>query len=166
VFGVQFKLDGANLGAEVTSTPYAVVWDSTTVTNGSHALVAVARDAAGNAATSASVVITVSNAVPCVLMVLNMAAAASDTGFAYILRGSYGTPADNNGNPTASILKLLENRVNLGPPHSLHDDIRTLGLGRFSHWAGTGGANEAVRFAASDNTDPRTNGRTYAYCVP
>src|SRR5262249_18613675 len=45
VVGVQFKLDGANLGAEDTASPYSVTWNTTTVTNGSHTLTAVARDA-------------------------------------------------------------------------------------------------------------------------
>jgi hypothetical protein len=61
VVGVQFKLDGANLGAEDTTAPYAVTWDTTTVANGSHTLTAVARDAAGNTTTSAPVTVTVSN---------------------------------------------------------------------------------------------------------
>src|SRR5439155_646682 len=34
VLGVQFKLDGANLGAEVTVAPYAVSWNSTAVSDG------------------------------------------------------------------------------------------------------------------------------------
>ena len=29
VTGVQFKLDGANLGAEDTTSPYSVTWDTT-----------------------------------------------------------------------------------------------------------------------------------------
>src|SRR5207244_8840142 len=63
VVGVQFKLDGANLGAEdLTSSPYSVSWNTTTASNGSHTLTAVARDAAGNTATSTSVAVTVSNA--------------------------------------------------------------------------------------------------------
>src|SRR2546427_5863035 len=53
VAGVQFKLDGANLGAEDTASPYSVSWNTTTATNGSHTLTAVARDAAGNTTTSA-----------------------------------------------------------------------------------------------------------------
>jgi hypothetical protein len=61
VAGVQFKLDGVNLGAEDTTPPYGVSWNSTTATNGSHALTAVARDAAGNTRTSAAVAVTVSN---------------------------------------------------------------------------------------------------------
>ena len=61
VVGVQFKLDGANLGAEDTTAPYAVTWNTTTATNGGHTLTAVARDAAGNTTTSAPVTVTVAN---------------------------------------------------------------------------------------------------------
>src|SRR5204863_326163 len=53
VAGVQFLLDGANLGVEVTAAPYTIAWTTTTAANGAHALTARARDAAGNPATSA-----------------------------------------------------------------------------------------------------------------
>jgi chitodextrinase len=59
VAGVQFKLDGSNLGAEDTSSPYSVGWDSTAVSPGSHTLTAVARDPSGNTTTSAPVTVTV-----------------------------------------------------------------------------------------------------------
>src|SRR5205809_824050 len=64
VVGVQFTLDGANLGAEDTSAPYSVSWDTTTASNASHTLTARARDAAGNATTSGAVTVTVSNGPP------------------------------------------------------------------------------------------------------
>ncbi len=64
VVGVQFKLDGANLEAEDVSAPYSVSWDTRLVANGSHTLTAVARDAAGNATTSAPVSVTVGNTGP------------------------------------------------------------------------------------------------------
>ncbi|MBI2158457.1 MAG: hypothetical protein HYU26_16385 [Candidatus Rokubacteria bacterium] len=64
VAGVQFKLDGVNLGAEDTTAPYSVSWDTTAATNGTHILTALARDAAGNHTTSAPVTVTVSNAPP------------------------------------------------------------------------------------------------------
>ncbi|WP_091756959.1 Ig-like domain-containing protein [Pedococcus cremeus] len=63
VAGVQLKLDGTNLGSEVTTTPYTTTWDTTKASNGSHLLTAVARDAAGNTTTSSAVAVTVSNAV-------------------------------------------------------------------------------------------------------
>jgi chitodextrinase len=61
VAGVQFKLDGANLGTEVTSSPYTTSWNTSTATNGTHSITAVARDAAGNSTTSAAVSVTVNN---------------------------------------------------------------------------------------------------------
>src|SRR5206468_3703487 len=64
VVGVQFKLDGANLGAEDTAAPYSVSWNTTTATNGSHTLTAIARDAAGNSTTSPAVTVSVTNPPP------------------------------------------------------------------------------------------------------
>ncbi|HEY7042458.1 MAG TPA: PQQ-dependent sugar dehydrogenase [Nocardioidaceae bacterium] len=64
VVGVQFLLDGTNLGGEDTAAPYSTSWDTTTATNGSHTLSAKARDAAGNTTTSATVSVTVSNTAP------------------------------------------------------------------------------------------------------
>jgi len=61
VGGVQFQLDGVSLGAEVATPPYAVAWNTTTTANGPHVLTAVARDAAGNKATSIGVSVTVAN---------------------------------------------------------------------------------------------------------
>ena len=55
VVGVQFLLDGANLGAEDTAAPYTVSWNTTGAANGAHTLSARARDAAGNQTTSAVV---------------------------------------------------------------------------------------------------------------
>jgi hypothetical protein len=62
VIGVQFKLDGANLNAEDTTSPYSITWNTAAATNGTHTLTAVARDAAGNTKTSSSVTVTVNNA--------------------------------------------------------------------------------------------------------
>src|SRR5712675_984709 len=64
VVGVQFKVDGINLGAEDTAAPYAVSWDTTSASNGSHTLTAVARDAAGNVSPVSAVTVTVNNAPP------------------------------------------------------------------------------------------------------
>ena len=60
VVGVQFKVDGSNVGSEDTSAPYALSWNTANVANGGHSLTAVARDAAGNSSSSQRSV-TVSN---------------------------------------------------------------------------------------------------------
>ena len=36
VVGVQFLLDGANLGVEDTTAPYSVAWNTVTASNGTH----------------------------------------------------------------------------------------------------------------------------------
>src|SRR4030095_11228219 len=65
VAGAQVKLDGANLGTEVTgSSPYSVTWNTTASRNGAHTLTAVARDGVNLTTTSAPVAVTVSNGAP------------------------------------------------------------------------------------------------------
>jgi len=62
---VRFQLDGQDLGAaattDLTPTKYTLAWDSRGGANGTHTLTATARDAAGNATTSAGVVVTITN---------------------------------------------------------------------------------------------------------
>lgn len=62
VVGVQFGIDGASFAQEITAPPYTTIWNSTTVADGPHTINAVARDAAGNRASSALVTVKVSNA--------------------------------------------------------------------------------------------------------
>ena len=64
VAGVQFLLDGAPLGAEDTTAPYSMTWNTASAPNGQHTLQARARDAAGNLGTSSPVTVTVSNSTP------------------------------------------------------------------------------------------------------
>jgi len=59
---VEFLVDGVLVGTDATPA-YSMTLDSTTLSNGSHTLVAKAFDAAGNSATSSAVAFTVSNVV-------------------------------------------------------------------------------------------------------
>jgi hypothetical protein len=61
VSSVQFQLDGVNLGAAATFSPYTTAWNTTTANDGPHTLTAIAKDASGNATTSSSVTVNVSN---------------------------------------------------------------------------------------------------------
>ena len=83
VAGVQFLLDGANLGAEDTTAPYSVTWNTTTASPGTHVLSARARDPAGNTQTSSTVSVTVNNTVdtqpPTGTIVINGGAAATNS---------------------------------------------------------------------------------------
>ncbi|MBI4548567.1 MAG: T9SS type A sorting domain-containing protein [Ignavibacteriae bacterium] len=62
VIGVQFKLDGADLGSEITSAPYTIAWNTTQTSNGTHTLSVEARDEAGFSS-AASIQVVVSNGV-------------------------------------------------------------------------------------------------------
>ena len=89
-------------------------------------------------------------------MPLVAAAIAKESGkaFNYNLAGiPYG--GASAANPFREILTLYENERRLGPGAIAHDDIRRNGSGRYSHWGDT------LYFSASDDSDPRTNGRTY-----
>jgi fibronectin type 3 domain-containing protein len=59
VVGVQFQLNGTNLGSEETTITYSVSWDTTGVAPGQYSLTAIARDAAGNSTTATPVSVTV-----------------------------------------------------------------------------------------------------------
>lgn len=63
--------------------------------------------------------------------------------------------SDTTNEPAASTLVLIEDGRELGPAHSIHRDIASQGRGAYSHWG------NAVVFSASDNSDPRSNGRRY-----
>jgi chitodextrinase len=61
VVGVKFYANGTQVGSESTTAPYSVSWNTNGVANGPVQLTAVARDAAGNTATSSPVTVTVNN---------------------------------------------------------------------------------------------------------
>lgn len=104
----------------------------------------------------------------CTLVDIDLSDATNEGAFGWVVFpfGPVGTPPDNTDFSTQSTLRLFEDGIELGPAHSLHADIDSLGLGRFSHYSGTAGEEETVRLSSSDNTNPTTNGRTYSYCVP
>ncbi|MDD5084357.1 MAG: Ig-like domain-containing protein [Candidatus Moranbacteria bacterium] len=61
VASVQFKLDGADLGALDTEYPYVMIWNTKPFSNGTHTLTAVATDTSGNTTTATAFTVTVSN---------------------------------------------------------------------------------------------------------
>lgn len=94
----------------------------------------------------------VSNTTP---IALTLSKITTDGGYAYSISQNFGTTGDSNSQPSISKLRVFEDGKELGPAHSLHADIRSKGNGRFSHWGGS------LIFSASDNSDPRTNGKKY-----
>ncbi len=79
VAGVQFLLDGLNLGNEVTAPPYLISWNTSAASDGSHVLSARALDAAGNTGTSTPVTVTVDNQPPTGSVVIDGGAPATNS---------------------------------------------------------------------------------------
>ncbi len=62
VAGVQFRIDGVNLGSEdITTSSFSASWDTTLFSNSNHTITAVARDTSSNLATSVGISVTVNN---------------------------------------------------------------------------------------------------------
>jgi lysophospholipase L1-like esterase/chitodextrinase len=64
VAGVTFRADGVNIAPEVTSPPYSVSFNASTLTAGAHLLTAVARDTANQTTVSAAVSVNVADTLP------------------------------------------------------------------------------------------------------
>ena len=126
VSGVQFLLDGANLGAEDTTSPYSIVWNTTTTTNASHSLIARARDAAGNLTTSTAVSVTVNNVITYqrtiniaalesrssrvatgTLDVLSSPSKTAITSYPFTTNSAGNATITFNNNPTTVFLKII-----------------------------------------------------------
>lgn len=101
----------------------------------------------------------------CEMKALTLSNAVSDGGFAYYLPFQFDTLADTSASPNRSVVRFFEGINEMGPAHSTHSDIRNLGGGRFSHWTPEGSTGEGVFFSSTDNTNPKSNGRTYSYCM-
>ena len=111
VAGVQFLLDGAALGAEDTSAPYSISWDTRTASNGTHTLSGRARDAAGNLGTSASVTVTVSNtAAPGLVAAYAFEELVAELGAAFLCAGLgiANEPRPDHAAYVASWLEILD----------------------------------------------------------
>ncbi len=153
VIGVQFKVDGVNLGAEVTAAPYTIAWNTTTVANGSsHTLTAVARDAAGNTATSAAIGVTVNNGAA------NTAPVANADLFLYVPNvtrtinapGLLRNDSDAEGNPLAAQF-VAGSLVNGGTLTCLAlASPSVCADGSFSYLRATGNNNVSFGYRASD----------------
>ena len=61
VASVQFYVDGVATGSPDTTDPYALAWDTRTVSNGAHTLTALATDVDGHTTLSAPVTVNVAN---------------------------------------------------------------------------------------------------------
>jgi len=89
---------------------------------------------------------------------IDATALVPNSGFSYLLL-LFANGGDSSSGGNVSNVVLYENGKPLGPAHSVHNTIRTVGNGAYSHW------RNSLYLSASDNSDPRTNGRVYTYKV-
>jgi peptidoglycan/xylan/chitin deacetylase (PgdA/CDA1 family) len=134
IAGVQFKVDGANYGAEDTTTPYSIAWDTTKVANGSHSLTAVARGADGVTGTSPAVSVNVNNVTPPVGPTVSITSPANGATVSAI------TPVAANASDSTGIAGVqfkLDGTTNLGAedttaPYSVAWDTTPIANGSHS----------------------------------
>ena len=109
IASIQFKLDGANLGAVGNSTPYSVSWSTSGVANGSHALTVIIFDLAGNSITSAAVGVSVNNVAvsPPTISITSPASGAS-------LQGTVSISATAAGTASIATVQFQLDGSNLG----------------------------------------------------
>jgi hypothetical protein len=65
--------------------------------------------------------------------------------------------------PDEALIEVWENCVQLGPGQSMHERVRRIGRGAYSHWMLAEGPR--VVFSTSDNSDPNTTWRLYEFRV-
>jgi hypothetical protein len=86
--------------------------------------------------------------------------AAHESGHCWLVELPWGVPDGDglDGSPMSRV-HLLEDGIEVGPAHVLHDEIRKFGGGRYSHW------RRRLYFSTSDNSSPLENARCYSIRV-
>ena len=119
VASVQFLVDGQDLAPPLTAGPYSLSWDTVVAGDGTHALAAVVRDAAGRAATSPIVRVTVDNTPPVIGEVSASALTADGAVVSWTTREAaaaqveYGMTPDYGDATPLSSMKVVSRGVSL-----------------------------------------------------
>ncbi len=129
ITGVRFLVDNVQIGAEDTTTPYSIPWDTNPLTPGSFNITAIAKDTSGNETTSETITVSI-----------------IDNSFPSISITSPSTGADVFGTVTISAtasdnvgvvgVKFFRDNVLIGSedvtdPYSVQWDTTTLPLGSY-----------------------------------
>jgi hypothetical protein len=155
ITGVQYQLNGTNLGPVQTTGPhYTYSWNTTTTTNGPYTLTAILTDNANSPTTSAGVAVTVSNAVvtpPSISISSPTAGTVSNT-----------TSISVNVSDSATItgVQYQLNGINLGP-------LQTTGPNYTYSWNTTATTNGPYTLTAilTDNANSPTTSTGVALTV-
>ena len=118
VASVQFQIDGVNAGALDAATPYALAWDTTKVANGVHRIDAIAKDAAGNATTSAQISVTVNNAAAKDFTISGTVSGAGGVGATVTLSGAAVAAVTTNASGAFTFTGLAKGAYTVTPSHT------------------------------------------------
>ena len=138
VAGVQFLVDNTPIGAEDTTAPYSISYDTSALSEGAHTFSARARDAAGNTATATPVTVTVT----------------SPPSGGNCVTATAGTAQWQN-TPFASQTGTFTAQWDATPAQANMDGITALSLGPQTTWSGLAAI---VRFNSSNAIDARNGG--------
>jgi hypothetical protein len=150
---VEFLVDGAVVATD-TASPYSFSWNTTTAANGTHTLQSRASDAAGNAGTSGTVSVTVSNDTTAPATAITAPAAGATLSGTTTVTAS---ATDNVG--VTSVEFLLDGAVvatDTASPYSFSWNTTTAANGahtlqsRASDAAGNAGASSVVSVTVSN----------------
>lgn len=161
VKSVQFKVDGVNVGAADTTTPYSISWDSKTATNGAHTITAVATNSSDLTTTSSAIPVTVSNTATPTAPTTSVTAPTSGSS----VSGAINLTA--NASDTAGIKNVqfqIDNQ-NVGSadttsPYSVSWDSKTVANGTHTvrtiatNTSGLATTSAAVSFSVNNPTAP------------
>jgi hypothetical protein len=158
VAGVRFLLDGAALGAEDTTAPYSISWNTVATPNGSHTLGAVARDAAGNTASATTINVSVANGSPGGGSQVLWMALTNVTAQGSVLRKTGGC----NGCPDAgavSVQSIPTGNGYMEVTASETTTVRLIGLSRGNSDNTGADIDFALRFGTGGGVEVRENGQ-------
>jgi hypothetical protein len=164
VASVQFTVDGANVGAPLTASPYQMSWDSSAVANGAHAISAMATDTSGNTAAASPVTVSVSNstsAAAAALQDFKARCTAAGVVFCQGFDDATGFQQNVNTFPNAtypSIYPAQDTTIMRSGTSSIRIDIPAFqgpNMGKFdSAFTGIGGNNSDIYFQVATRISP------------
>ena len=165
VASVQFQVDGVNAGGLDASAPYAYSWDTTKVSNGTHKLDAIAKDAAGNSTISAIQTVTVNNATTPQTLTISgtLSPVAAGSGATVTLNGTSGATTTANSSGAYSFTGLVKGSYSVTPSHTGYtfspaSQATTIASANVTGLNFTATATPAPTFTISGTLSPTTGG--------
>ena len=170
--GIQFKLDGADLGLKGYVSPHVMSWDSLTVPDGPHLLSVVATNAEGASATAAASIV-VANLPPVIYSIGTASVGPTSATVLWFTTTNADSQADFGPSPTYGSSSLLDSTfvsthtvtlIGLMPGTTYHYRVRSRHMGGVQAVSDdysftTPGSASPAGVALSDGSTARSNRR-------